>query len=540
MTAALPAAVTVPPSQGVFGFHPRTTLERWPGNPRQTFDEQALAELARSMAGHGMIEPIIARAHPSKKGKLEIAAGERRWRASELAKMETVPVIVRELNDKQMLELATIENAQREDLHPLEQADGYERLIKEFGYTPEKIADGIGKSRAHVFQIRKLRALAPSMRKAFLDNEMDTTLATVVARVPSAQMQEQAWKALKDQFRDGFSFRIAADFIRKNYMLDLGRAPFNITDATLVAKAGACGVCPKRTGNQADLFPDVRNGNVCADPSCFNEKRAAAQAKEIKTLEAKGTGVIVGAQAKRLMPYGSYVEHGSGYRMANERCYDDPKQRTWGQLAKAADAAPLMIQNPHTGNLEPIVKESEVKKALEAKGVKLFRTHESSRSENAWRARQKAQEEKDRLESEARRLAWLAIRAKVGKLEARELAAIAIRFWNDVWHEHLKRICAAWEWPNDSRDIDRRIAKLKPAELARLLMDLALAPEVKRLNDKPHQLLALGPRYGVRLDKIRATVLKEARLKKAAKAAAAKAKARKAPGKVKVKKGGRK
>jgi hypothetical protein len=143
------------------------------------------------------------------------------------------------LTDKQALEIQTIENAQREDLHPLEQAAGYERLIKEFGYTPEKIADAIGKSRAHVFQIRKLGALSPKLREAFIAGEMDTTLATVFARVPGQSLQDAAWQKLKAEFRNGFSFRIGAEFVRKNFMLDLMRAPFNINDESLVVKPPA-------------------------------------------------------------------------------------------------------------------------------------------------------------------------------------------------------------------------------------------------------------------------------------------------------------
>jgi ParB/RepB/Spo0J family partition protein len=256
MTAALPVSATAEqflPKVLIADLEPSAT------NPRKTFDPQRLSEMARTISEHGILEPILARPLPgNKSGRLEIVAGERRWRAAQLAKRLDVPVILRPLTDKQALEIQTIENAQREDLHPLEQAAGYERLIKEFGYTPEKIADAIGKSRAHVFQIRKLGALSPKLREAFIAGEMDTTLATVFARVPGQSLQDAAWQKLKAEFRNGFSFRIGAEFVRKNFMLDLMRAPFNINDESLVVAAGACGKCPKRTGNQTDLFPTSR------------------------------------------------------------------------------------------------------------------------------------------------------------------------------------------------------------------------------------------------------------------------------------------
>jgi hypothetical protein len=132
---------------------------------------------------------------------------------------------------------------------------------------------------------------------------MDTTLATVFARVPGEKLQLEAWRKLKGEYPDGFSFRVAADFVRKNYMLDLGRAPFPMQDATLVPKAGTCGGCPKRTGNRSRIsIPDVKNGNVCTDPACFAAKRAAHEARQVDKLEAAGTFVIAGPKARAILP----------------------------------------------------------------------------------------------------------------------------------------------------------------------------------------------------------------------------------------------
>jgi ParB/RepB/Spo0J family partition protein len=542
MTAALPPTVTAEHFEAAV---PITSLFPSETNPRKSFDEQRLAELAKTIAEKGVLEPILARPHPSKKGEaLEIVAGERRWRAAKIAKLATVPVIVRPLGDKDALEIQTIENAQREDLHPLEQAAGYERLIKDYGYTAESIADKIGKTRAHVFQIRKLGALSPRLREAFVADEMDTTLATVLARVPSAAMQEQAWQELKRQHSDGFSFRIAADFVRKNYMLDLGRAPFPIADATLVAKAGACGACPKRTGSQPDLFPDIKNGNVCTDPACFAAKRDAQQARVADKLEAKGVVVIRGAQAKKILPdeWSDLDSPEGGVVDPKATCWDDGKRRKWSELAKLAGVELAQLEDPRNGKFIPVVQVKAVREALQKKGVKLERSTRTDDGMVAYRAKQAATEKKNRLETEARRRTWLAIRTKVKRLEAKDLAGIAVAYWDEVWTDNQKRVLDVWGWPHGISDkaLQERIRKLAPADLARFFVDLAIAPEIPvkayYSNSAPIQLEAFGKRTGVQLARVRAALIKEEKLKSAAKVAAAKAKARKAPGKVKVSK----
>jgi ParB/RepB/Spo0J family partition protein len=534
MTAALPQAVT---AEHFRADVPIDELEPSSTNPRKTFDQQRLAEMAKTIADHGVLEPILARPMAGKANRLEIVAGERRWRAAKLAKRAVVPVIVRPLTDKQALEIQTIENAQREDLHPLEQAAGYDRLIKQFGYTPEKIADAIGKSRAHVFQIRKLGQLSPKLREAFIAGEMDTTLATVLARVPGGTLQDAAWLQLKRHFRDGFSFRAAADFIRKTYMLDLMRAPFNINDAALVAKAGACGTCPKRTGNQPDLFPDVKNGNVCTDPECFQAKRTASQSKEIKQLEEKGREVIIGAKAKTIMPWSGSVAHGSGYVEPNVRCYDDSQNRTWLQLAKLAGVEPTLIQSPQSRELEPIIPTDKVKRALSAKGIKLIRTRQTSKAEQTYRKQRQTEQEKRQREAEARRRAWLAMRDKVRALDGRDLRILA-GAWLEEAGWQTEELAKNFPWIKQSRP-EQRIAKLKPAELARLFVDLAISSELAGGQyNKPANLGYFCKRYGVNLDKHRRAVDDEHKAKqKTAKAAKSKKKTKAKPA---AKKGGRK
>ena len=131
--------------------------------PRSRFDEADINRLADSLAANGMMQPIIAR--PSGDGMMEIVAGERRWRAAQKARLHDVPVIVRDIADREALELGLVENLQREDLGPVEEASGYEKLRTEFGLIQEDIATLVGKSRVHVANTLRLLQLSETLRK---------------------------------------------------------------------------------------------------------------------------------------------------------------------------------------------------------------------------------------------------------------------------------------------------------------------------------------------------------------------------------------
>lgn len=135
---------------------------RNPRNPRRTFDEAELQELASSIRQHGIVQPVVVRTIAG--GQYEIIAGERRWRAAQLAGFAEIPVIVRDVDDRTALELAIVENVQRSDLNPLEEALGYEQLIAEHGYTQNDLGEIIGKSRSHVANSLRLLKLPGEVR----------------------------------------------------------------------------------------------------------------------------------------------------------------------------------------------------------------------------------------------------------------------------------------------------------------------------------------------------------------------------------------
>ncbi len=135
-----------------------------PDQPRRDFTDTDLEELADSIRQHGVIQPVLLRPDPKKKNKYQIVAGERRWRAAQRAQIHELPAIVRELDDGDVLELAIIENVQRVDLNPIEEASGYAQLIERFGHTQEALAKAIGKSRSHLANMMRLLNLPEEVR----------------------------------------------------------------------------------------------------------------------------------------------------------------------------------------------------------------------------------------------------------------------------------------------------------------------------------------------------------------------------------------
>lgn len=167
-------------------------IKRNPLNPRKTFVDADLDDLANSIKEKGLLQPIMVRPAPGEKGSYEIVAGERRWRAAQKAGVHDVPVLIRELSDSEALEFALIENVQRSDLNPLEEALGYRQLMDEFEYTQERMAEAIGKSRSHIANTLRLLKLPDGIqehvRKGHLTAGHARTL--VAAKDPEALAQK--------------------------------------------------------------------------------------------------------------------------------------------------------------------------------------------------------------------------------------------------------------------------------------------------------------------------------------------------------------
>jgi ParB family transcriptional regulator, chromosome partitioning protein len=155
--------------------------------PRRVFTEEAIEELAQSIRAKGVLQPLLVRRDPEDLTRYELIAGERRWRAAQRAQLHEVPVIIRDMDDREAAEISLVENIQRADLSPLEEAEGYKRLIEEFQYTQEDLAKAVGKSRSHVANSMRLIGLPDPVRAMLLDGKLSAGHARCLVNRPDAE-----------------------------------------------------------------------------------------------------------------------------------------------------------------------------------------------------------------------------------------------------------------------------------------------------------------------------------------------------------------
>lgn len=507
---------------------------------RKHFDKAAIKELASNVKQQGVIQPIVVRPmslakhlHPTADIQaFEIIAGERRVMAAREAGLERVPAMIHQLTDDQAGEVQLVENLQREDLHELAEAEGYEQLLKR-GMSAEQIADKVAKSKSHVYARMKLIALCPVAREAFYEGSLSASTALLIARIPALELQERAVKRITEvcPYRKvSMSFREAQDYVRDEFTLKLAGAPFPREDLELVAGAGACSTCPKRTGNQpADLFGDIKSADVCTDPPCYRSKRDAFQKRELERARDKGDKVIGARQARSIIPrnrgyMGGYSSDGrhkqlkNGYARPSDKCLDDPKKRTYAELA-GKDAPTVMIQDPDTGRVFKAFEIDAIAERLTAKGVKPPPADEDSAAK---RARDQAREDAAHEERQAGDIAVFraVFAAATPKLSREDLLKVAVRFMDSGYGEDNPRLRAlGLEAPKKNTFLNesawlKLLQKFTDAELTRLIVVLPALDGVSEGEGDTPELDALAKRFAVDGKQIR----------KDAKAAAAPAK----------------
>lgn len=178
-----------------------TDIEPNANQPRKSFDDEKLAALAESIKQHGVVQPLIVQQDGD---SYRIVAGERRWRAARRAGLETVPVIVRDLSDRQVMEVALIENLQREDLNPIEEAEAYEKLISEYGMTQEEVASVVGKSRPAITNSIRLLSLDDEIKSRLISGEISSGHARALLSLDDKDLRR---KAMQEIIEKGLSVR---------------------------------------------------------------------------------------------------------------------------------------------------------------------------------------------------------------------------------------------------------------------------------------------------------------------------------------------
>jgi ParB family chromosome partitioning protein len=241
---------------------PILSLTESPANPRHSFDESGLNELAESIKAQGVLSPLLVR---PKGHSYEIVAGARRYRAAQLAGLDSVPVRIVELTDAQALETSIVENLQRAEVHPLDEANGFVALLH-LNYTPEQISAKVGKTAGYVLSRSRLADLAPAVTEAFAKDEIGVGHALLLAKLQSKEQEEALAACYQEVYGNGakpkrilLPVRHLQQWIEHNILLDLASAPFSNEDAQLVPEVGSCVDCPKRTGCQRRLkIPRIR------------------------------------------------------------------------------------------------------------------------------------------------------------------------------------------------------------------------------------------------------------------------------------------
>lgn len=248
-----------------------------PNQPRRHFDEAAIEELAHSIRARGLLQPLLVR--PLGAESYEIVAGERRWRAAQKAQLHEVPVVIRELSDDEAAEIALIENVQRVDLNPVEEARAYERLIEVYKRTPEQVAKAVGKSRSHIANSMRLLTSPPAIMSALEKGEISAGHARAMIGAPKPD------ELLKIVLAEGLSVREVEDFVRR--ALDRA-APRRAAAPPAPAKGGRPAPAPA----SANPFSSA-GGRKDADTRALEEAVASALGMLV-TIEhgPKGDGMI--------------------------------------------------------------------------------------------------------------------------------------------------------------------------------------------------------------------------------------------------------
>jgi len=279
---------------------PLSKLVEAKDNPRKVFHEARMMDLVNSIRELGrVITSLIVRP----KGNLyEIAAGHRRYRAAKRAGILTVPCVIFEMTDTEFREILNIENLQREDPHPLEEADGFQGLLETGKHTPESIAQRIGKDVSTVYRRLALLRLIKPLQEAFLADEIQLGHASLLCRLQESDQIRAMKEALfEERYRWDGGKRITdgkeavpiaelRHWIESRIMLVLDNAAWDRTDATL--PGGACTACPKRTGHNFALFDDLGKDDKCMDGRCYQKKQTAFLAREIEQAKRKGAPLV--------------------------------------------------------------------------------------------------------------------------------------------------------------------------------------------------------------------------------------------------------
>ncbi len=488
MNASTAVSTTTATPQGLSPIQdiPLGKIRESQTNPRRRFNETKLAELAANIKQYGVLQPILVRtAPPGASDRYELVAGERRYRASKLAGRDTIPATVRELTDAQCLEIQLIENGQREDVHPLDEAEGYARLIElqPETYTVEAIATKMGRSPEYINGRLRLTQLIPEAKQAFYEAKLNVTHAFEIARLqPNDQrraLQEcfpqhrNAAAILKDKEAEAVTVRELRAWIEREIHLDLTHAPFDPQDETLLPSAGACARCPKRTGSNRLLFPEVRRKSTCTDRECYWAKVTALVQIRVRPLEAEGEKPL------RVSQTPSWQTNGHAKDVLHEGEFRKVSRK--GECPNTKSA--VLVDGRSAGTVFHICRDEKC--PVHASVTRYQRTPQE-------RAKRTKELLAERVEKLTRIRVLDAIRKKLPDTLARpDLEMAALDYYRRLGHDNHRRLCRVYGWQEKEAKASSggatvdfetitatAVGKMNSADLNRFLVVCALVSDL--------------------------------------------------------------
>jgi ParB/RepB/Spo0J family partition protein len=357
---------SVQPQSVVTQFIPLAHLTESPTNPRKHFDLKKLEELSLNIKEVGVLEPLLVRPRQNGNGTThEIVCGHRRSRAGKLAGLGEVPCIVRDFTDEQVRLIQLAENAARENLSPVEEADAYAALVEE-GVSLGAIAQTLGKKPREIAKRLPLARLPKRVKDALAAGHIQVGHAELIGLIPDAKMQERALgRFLYDANDSGdgkailgcVPLAMAKRIVEEEFMTALSLAVFDPEDAGL-SPLGPCSACPHLAGNNLDLFGEVTGKAVCTNPKDFQAKTEG----HLKKLRESGYTVLISKnELKKAFPYGDSDQVGKDFVDLGAICHEDPKRRTYEELLGKAEKLTIVYA----------LKNGRVRKLYPAKAIRI-------------------------------------------------------------------------------------------------------------------------------------------------------------------------
>ena len=488
---------------------PITELQESPTNPRRRYDEAAMQELAVSIQSQGILAPLLVRHLES--GQFEVIAGSRRFRAAKIAELPEIPVRIVEMSDAQALEAQCVENLQREDVHPLEEANAFTAMLREH-YDVAAIASKIGKPAAFVVSRTQLTQLIPPIADAFLADKLTIGHAILIAKLPAAHQPEAFTASYRNVWMTEGQTPILvpvkelAAWIESNILMELRTAPFDRKDAELVPEAGTCHDCPKRTGASALLFPESHRDS-CLDRECFQAKINAHVARSIEH------------NPKLIQITTSWNGRRNGGPLSRNH-YTEIVAAKPGKKAKA-DRSPAQTKCPHVAE-GLVVEGADRGRTLTICAEPTCPVHhveaqKAREAQQEMRASQRKEDQRRKEDLIARQRILSAILQKVSEPTKADLELIAREFFGNLSHEYRAVVAEEMKPVGkgkqpSQKDADSAFeAKLRgtdQAGLSRLLLGMALLDATFNTfsSQGAERLEAVAKRYRVNTKTLRQAV----------------------------------